>query len=96
MDVERSIKTLLELQRIGVKVSIDDFGTGYSSLNYLKRLPIDKLKIDQSFIRECPNDINSNTLVRTMIIMAHLLKNEGHRRGSRNRGTSILSFRAGL
>jgi diguanylate cyclase (GGDEF)-like protein/PAS domain S-box-containing protein len=74
MDVERSIKTLLELQRIGVKVSIDDFGTGYSSLNYLKRLPIDKLKIDQSFIRECPNDINSNTLVRTIIIMAHLLK----------------------
>ncbi|WHX98647.1 bifunctional diguanylate cyclase/phosphodiesterase [Neobacillus sp. DY30] len=74
MDVERSITTLLELQRIGVKVSIDDFGIGYSSLNYLKRLPIDKLKIDQSFIRECPNDINSNTLVRTIIIMAHLLK----------------------
>ncbi|MDQ0976584.1 EAL domain-containing protein (putative c-di-GMP-specific phosphodiesterase class I) [Neobacillus niacini] len=74
MDVERSIKTLLELQRIGVKVSIDDFGTGYSSLNYLKRLPIDKLKIDQTFIRECPDDSNSNTLVRTIIIMAHLLK----------------------
>jgi diguanylate cyclase (GGDEF)-like protein/PAS domain S-box-containing protein len=74
MDVERSITTLLELQRIGVKVSIDDFGIGYSSLNYLKSLPIDKLKIDQSFIRECPHDINSNTLVRTIIIMAHLLK----------------------
>ncbi|MFJ5762673.1 EAL domain-containing protein [Neobacillus sp. NPDC093182] len=74
MDVERSITTLLELQTIGVKVSIDDFGIGYSSLNYLKRLPIDKLKIDQSFIRECPDDINSNTLVRTIIIMAHLLK----------------------
>lgn len=74
MDVERSIKTLLELQKIGVKVSIDDFGTGYSSLNYLKRLPIDKLKIDQSFIRECPEDSNSNTLVRTIIIMAQLLK----------------------
>jgi predicted signal transduction protein with EAL and GGDEF domain len=74
MDVERSITTLLELQRIGIKVSIDDFGIGYSSLNYLKRLPIDKLKIDQSFIRECPHDINSNTLVRTIIIMAHLLK----------------------
>ncbi|WP_419887088.1 EAL and GGDEF domain-containing protein [Neobacillus niacini] len=74
MDVERSITTLLELQRIGVKISIDDFGTGYSSLNYLKRLPIDKLKIDQSFIQECPHDINSNTLVRTIIIMAHLLR----------------------
>jgi predicted signal transduction protein with EAL and GGDEF domain len=74
MDVERSITTLLELQRIGVKVSIDDVGIGYSSLNYLKRLPIDKLKIDQSFIRECPHDVNSNTLVRTIIIMAHLLK----------------------
>lgn len=74
MDVERSISTLLELKKIGVNISIDDFGTGYSSLNYLKRLPIDKLKIDQSFIHECPHDINSNTLVRTIIIMAHLLK----------------------
>jgi diguanylate cyclase (GGDEF)-like protein/PAS domain S-box-containing protein len=74
MDVEGSISTLLELKRIGVKISIDDFGTGYSSLNYLKRLPIDKLKIDQSFIRECPDDPNSNTLVRTIILMAHLLK----------------------
>jgi diguanylate cyclase (GGDEF)-like protein/PAS domain S-box-containing protein len=74
MNVEHSISTLLELKKIGVKISIDDFGTGYSSLNYLKRLPIDKLKIDQSFIRECPNDVNSNTLVRTIIVMAHLLK----------------------
>jgi diguanylate cyclase (GGDEF)-like protein/PAS domain S-box-containing protein len=74
MDVERSISTLLELKKLGVKISIDDFGTGYSSLNYLRRLPIDKLKIDQSFIRECPDDINSNTIVRTIIVMAHLLK----------------------
>jgi diguanylate cyclase (GGDEF)-like protein/PAS domain S-box-containing protein len=74
MNVEHSISTLLELKKIGVKISIDDFGTGYSSLNYLKRLPIDKLKIDQSFIRECPYDVNSNTLVRTTIVMAHLLK----------------------
>lgn len=74
MNVEHSISTLLELKKIGVNISIDDFGTGYSSLNYLKRLPIDKLKIDQSFIRDCPNDINSNTLVRTIIVMAHLLK----------------------
>ncbi|WP_260631529.1 bifunctional diguanylate cyclase/phosphodiesterase [Neobacillus niacini] len=74
MDVERSISTLLELKNLGVKISIDDFGTGYSSLNYLRRLPIDKLKIDQSFIRDCPNDINSNTIVRTIIVMAHLLK----------------------
>jgi len=73
MDVERSISTLLELKNLGVKISIDDFGTGYSSLNYLRRLPIDTLKIDQSFIRECPNDINSNTIVRTIIVMAHLL-----------------------
>ncbi|MDM5331703.1 bifunctional diguanylate cyclase/phosphodiesterase [Neobacillus sp. CF12] len=74
MDVEHSISTLLELKNLGVKISIDDFGTGYSSLNYLRRLPIDKLKIDQSFIRECPDDLNSNTLVRTIIVMAHLLK----------------------
>jgi PAS domain S-box-containing protein len=71
---ERAISTLLDLKKIGVKISIDDFGTGYSSLNYLKRFPIDKLKIDQSFIRECITDSNDEIIVKTIIAMAHNLK----------------------
>ncbi|MEH7076920.1 sensor domain-containing protein [Neobacillus drentensis] len=74
MDVETAITTLNELKKIGVTISIDDFGTGYSSLNYLKRFPIDRLKIDQSFIHECTNDINDQTIIKTVILMAHLLK----------------------
>ena len=74
MDVETAISTLIELKKIGVIISIDDFGTGYSSLNYLKRFPIDKLKIDQSFIRDCTNDVNDQTIIKTVILMAHLLK----------------------
>lgn len=74
MDVERSISTLLDLKKIGVNVSIDDFGTGYSSLNYLKRFPIDKLKIDQTFIWDCTTDQHDQTIVKTIISMAHNLK----------------------
>jgi EAL domain-containing protein (putative c-di-GMP-specific phosphodiesterase class I) len=74
MDVESAITTLIELKKIGVMISIDDFGTGYSSLNYLKRFPIDKLKIDQSFIRDCTNDVNDQTIIKTVILMAQLLK----------------------
>lgn len=74
MDVERAIATLIDLKKIGVKVSMDDFGTGYSSLNYLKRFPIDKLKVDQSFIRDSTTDPNDETIVKTIIAMAHNLK----------------------
>ncbi|MDQ1145648.1 diguanylate cyclase (GGDEF)-like protein/PAS domain S-box-containing protein [Bacillus sp. SORGH_AS 510] len=74
MDVDRAITTLVKLKKIGVKVSMDDFGTGYSSLNYLKRFPIDKLKVDQSFIRDSTTDPNDETIVKTIIAMAHNLK----------------------
>jgi diguanylate cyclase (GGDEF)-like protein/PAS domain S-box-containing protein len=73
MDVERSIATLVGLKKIGVKISIDDFGTGYSSLNYLKQFPIDKLKVDQSFIRDSITDPHDETIVKTIIAMAHNL-----------------------
>jgi diguanylate cyclase (GGDEF)-like protein/PAS domain S-box-containing protein len=73
MDVERAIATLVGLKKIGVKISIDDFGTGYSSLNYLKQFPIDKLKVDQSFIRDSITDPHDETIVKTIIAMAHNL-----------------------
>ncbi|TWI59028.1 EAL domain-containing protein [Halalkalibacter nanhaiisediminis] len=70
MDVGRSIKILSDLKKLGVKISIDDFGTGYSSLAYLKKFPIDKLKIDQSFVRDCLKDASDATIVQTIISMA--------------------------
>ncbi|MGZ8983903.1 MAG: EAL domain-containing protein [Methylotenera sp.] len=72
--VERTLTTLHGLAALGVGISIDDFGTGYSSLSYLKRFPIQKLKIDQSFIRDVTTDSNDATMVRTIILMAHSLK----------------------
>ncbi|PLS17279.1 hypothetical protein CVD28_11970 [Bacillus sp. M6-12] len=76
MDVSRTIKILNGLKKLGVKISIDDFGTGYSSLAYLKKFPIDKLKIDQSFVGESLKDSNDATIVQTIIAMA---KNMGLR-----------------
>ncbi|WKA57081.1 EAL domain-containing protein [Planococcus shenhongbingii] len=73
MDVESSIKKLHALKKIGIKISIDDFGTGYSSLYYLKEFPIDRLKIDQSFIRDCHLDPSNATIVKTIISMANHL-----------------------
>ena len=64
---------LRELHAGGVEVSIDDFGTGYSSMSYLKRLDIDYLKVDQSFIREMMHDRTSQTITETIIVMAHKL-----------------------
>jgi PAS domain S-box-containing protein/diguanylate cyclase (GGDEF)-like protein len=70
----RTISTMLELARLGVRFSIDDFGTGYSSLSYLKRLPIHELKIDRSFIRDLPQDEDEAVIVDTIITMATHLK----------------------
>lgn len=72
----RATEFLEELRHMGIKISIDDFGTGYSSLQYLKKLPINKLKIDQLFIRELPNDPNDVAIVQTIITMAHHMKLE--------------------
>ena len=72
--VERTLAVLHDLTGMGVGLSIDDFGTGYSSLSYLKRFPIQKLKIDQSFVRDMTKDSNDATMVRTIILMAHSLK----------------------
>lgn len=66
---ESTVETLEELRRLGVGVSIDDFGTGYSSLSYLARLPVDKIKIDQSFVRALPGE-QSKAIIETIVSMA--------------------------
>lgn len=72
-NVDEIINTLKALRELGVKVSIDDFGTGYSSLTYLKRLPIDMVKIDQSFVSDIPGDANAGAIINTIITMAQHL-----------------------
>lgn len=73
-NVEEIIVTMHALKEIGVQFSMDDFGTGYSSLQYLKRLPLDQLKIDQSFVKDMATDASDNSIVQTIIAMAKKLK----------------------
>ena len=70
-DIELVMKTIVILQNMGIKVSIDDFGTGYSSLAYLRKLPIDKIKIDRSFIQEVATNDSDLTIVKTMVELSH-------------------------
>jgi EAL domain-containing protein (putative c-di-GMP-specific phosphodiesterase class I) len=69
-DVDATITTLYALKRLGVRLSVDDFGTGYSALSYLKRLPVDVLKIDQSFVRELTTHPVNATITETIVRLA--------------------------
>jgi diguanylate cyclase (GGDEF)-like protein/PAS domain S-box-containing protein len=72
-DPEEAIEKLHELKLMGINVAIDDFGTGYSSLNYLKRFPIDTLKIDRSFVSDVCKDPHDTAIVRAIINLGHAL-----------------------
>ncbi len=74
VDADLALRTLTALRAMGVKIAIDDFGTGYSSLSYLRRLPLDKLKLDQSFIRDAGQNEGDVAITRAIIAMAHSLK----------------------
>lgn len=73
-DPENTLQVLHQFQGLGVRLSIDDFGTGYSSLTYLRRFPIQSVKIDRSFVIDLPYDDGSKTLVRAITALAHELK----------------------
>ena len=72
-DAESSVQIMRRLSDLGVRISVDDFGTGYSSLSYLRRLPLDKLKIDRSFIREIVTSRDDAQIVRAIVSLAHSL-----------------------
>ena len=75
-DPEKAILLLQEISDLGIKIAVDDFGTGYSSLTYLKRLPVDQLKIDQAFINEIPHDDDDIAIVRAIIALSNSLNLE--------------------
>jgi diguanylate cyclase (GGDEF)-like protein/PAS domain S-box-containing protein len=75
-NIEDAVATMNALKEIGIRFALDDFGTGFSSLQYLKKLPLNQLKIDQSFVKDLATDGSDQAIVRTIIAMAHSLNLE--------------------
>jgi len=71
---EQAVNSLRQLKDVGIHVAIDDFGTGYSSLAYLKRFPVDSVKVDRSFVEDIPDDLDSMAITQAVIAMAHSLR----------------------
>ncbi|OQW90686.1 MAG: hypothetical protein BWK79_19115 [Beggiatoa sp. IS2] len=72
-DADNATKILHQLKEMGIQLAIDDFGTGYSSLSYLRRFPIDKLKIDKSFMLEIPTNQDDMAIIRAIVALARTL-----------------------
>jgi EAL domain-containing protein (putative c-di-GMP-specific phosphodiesterase class I) len=72
-NADQSVVILRRLKALGIGIAIDDFGTGYSSLSYLKRFPVDKIKLDRSFVSGLPNNTEDASIARAVITMAHSL-----------------------
>src|SRR3546814_1917750 len=75
-NLDDTIAKMRRLKKLGVSFAMDDFGTGYSSLTYLKRLPVDTLKIDQSFVRDATSAPNDTEIIRAIVAMARSLELE--------------------
>jgi len=94
-DVTRTRDTLAGLKRLGARLSLDDFGTGYSSLSYLRQFPIDKLKIDKSFVGGLPQDAKDTAIASTIIALAHQLGMEVAAEGVETQAQAALLARLG-
>jgi diguanylate cyclase len=94
-NVEQSLTILNRLRAMGLRLAIDDFGTGYSALSYLRRLPVDEIKIDQSFVKDMARDENDAAIVRSVIELGHSLGLQVIAEGVEDQATCELLQRLG-